>query len=1108
LAYLAVESDRPHRRETLAGLFWPDQPERAARHNLSQALFNLRHSIKDRDEVPPFLTITRQTLQTNSASDYWLDASAFLALQPDCHVHDRCPSHVEGPRPDLCSPCITRLEQAMTLHRGDLLEGFSLDGCSAFEEWILVQQERFRRFAIASLDRLSAHYEDCGEFQKAIGYARQWAQLAPLQERAHRQLMRLFMLNGRRDAALAQYETYHRVLARELGAEPEAETTAMYERIRHDRIRRGGDEQTGGQGDVPPEHRNLPVCLTPFIGREVELAKLGDCLRDPACRLLTVLGPGGIGKTRLALEAATQSDYAVDDICFVPLTPLRSPDAIVPTIVQALGLSFWQESRSRQQLLDHLCQKRLLLILDGFEHLFQGAELVTDILATAPRAKILVTSRARLSVPGEHLFSVSGLDFPQSTSLAATALSEDVIQCSSVQLFLTSARRIKADYTPTGDDLKHVAQICYLTQGMPLGILLAAAWMGTLSPSEIADEIAKGFDFLEADWGGAFGQHHSLLAVFDRSWDLLSAEQQQVFAGLSVFCGGFGREAAEQVTGISLRQLKSLVDRSILDHRPSGRYEVHELLRQYAAEKLGQSLDGGQAIADRHCAYYASALQHWTADLKGSRHRSALIEISAELANVRAAWRWAIEQGQVSRLQHMVEGLCLFYDLRLRCQEGEAFCRSAVDDLSRPGLRPSDDLLRVQIVALAWESRFAGLLGHTERARQLLRQGEALLASPELATCDVRSERAFVLLQTGHVTALGGDMEGARQSFTESLRLYQGLGDRWHVASVLNSLGQVAGWAGMYDRAGSLLQESLSISRELDDPRGVAVSVNLLGLVHAYQGRFEQSLRLARTSVEMYRSIGDRISMVTGLVGLCVPLLWSGEFDEVEFVLEQGLAICRESGSRYYCVLLTLLLALAKLHLGEYDQAGIGVLNALKLARRAGFRREIALALFALGCAKSTDRAGAEALRILERSASIYEQIGQREELGWALSMCGCVALGLGQLADGKRFLCDSLKIAAGVHTSISPLWALPPVSLFLVRENRIEDAVEIWALASRYAFVGDSRWWEDIVGKRVSRAAASLPSDKVNVAQARGRNRDIEATLTELLVELEGQGR
>jgi len=411
LAYLALEADRPQPRAYLAGLLWPDYPEQDARHSLRQALSNLRHSIADVDATPPYLQITRDTIQYNRQSDCWLDVHALDALVDACqgHAHRRL---------DPCPPCIERLHQAVALYRGSFLQGFAPGAGLVFQEWMLLQEECYRRRVAGTLSQLARCHAWRGEHELVLRYARRHVALEPWREEAHRHIMRALALSGQRNAALLQYQCCRRVLADELGVEPEEETVALYRQVRD-----GAD-----LASLTGLH-NLPAPLSPLIGRELELTEIESRLCEPGCRLLALIGPGGAGKTRLALEVARDLAFAGparafrDGIYFVPLPASPSVEAKIRAVAEALGLCGSTADRvqgqssarialTRQQLLEALRRQRLLLILDGLECLPAGDGFLADLLGAARQAKLLVTSRTRLGLVEEQDYLVAALPLP------------------------------------------------------------------------------------------------------------------------------------------------------------------------------------------------------------------------------------------------------------------------------------------------------------------------------------------------------------------------------------------------------------------------------------------------------------------------------------------------------------------------------------------------------------------------------------------------------------------------------------------------------------------------------------------------------------------------
>lgn len=339
----------------------------------------------------------------------------------------------------------------------------------------------------------------------------------------------------------------------------------------------------------PPPISSLPALFTPLVGREVELAALARLLRNPQCRLLTLIGQVGIGKTRLAIEvASTQGELFPDGVYFVPLVSLPSPEFIVPTIADALGFTLSASIDPKLQLLNHLREKCLLLVLDGLEHLLEGAGLLAELLQQAPALKLLVTSCERLSLQAEWLFVLQGLPVPPFDQV------QQAEEYGAVKLFVRSAGQAQVGFKLSAEERPWVVRICQLVEGMPLAIELAAVWVRLLSCREIAQEIERTLDFLSASARDLPERHRSMRAAFDHSWHLLSIEEQQALAKLSIFRGCFQREAAAEVAGVSLPLLTALVDKSLLrcnQCHETGRYSLHELIRQYAADKLHENFE-------------------------------------------------------------------------------------------------------------------------------------------------------------------------------------------------------------------------------------------------------------------------------------------------------------------------------------------------------------------------------------------------------------------------------------------------------------------------------------------------------------------------------------
>jgi len=592
---------------------------------------------------------------------------------------------------------------------------------------------------------------------------------------------------------------------------------------------------------------NLPSQPTPFIGREDELAEIANLLGMPACRLLTLVGPGGIGKTRLAIEAV-RPIILPDGVHFVPLQPLNSPDFIVSTIADALNFTFYGEQDPKTQLLHYLREKHLLLVLDNFEHLLGGVDLLPEVLEQSPGVKLLVTSRERLRLREEWVFDIAGLAFPENGHSAA------LVDYSAAQLFVQNARR--AGYAPQPTDAASILRICQLVEGMPLALELAAAWTRVLPIAKIADEIERSLDILETTLRNVPEKHHSMHAAFEHSWLLLTDEEQTVFRRLSVFIGGFIQQAAQEVAGASLRALAVLVDKSLLRVDANGRYDLHELLRQYAREKLTAASEA-QAVSDRHLVYFLTFADSAEQELFGAHQIDWLNRVEAELGNLRAAIGWSLEIGDIAASLRLTTWPYWFWTQhRYHFVDYKRF----VDILSLPQAHVRTT---VRAKALNAAGYFQLFEGNYPEARRLLE--EALDIAREVG--DLR-ELTRAGLSLGPVLYSLGEHEAAGDLLEESLALARQLQDRFGIAWSLMFLGDVVLQRGNTERAHQLYQESIDLCRALEERVLLPYPLRRLGLVMRGYGDFERTRALCQESLKLNVALGDRRFVAASLVGL------------------------------------------------------------------------------------------------------------------------------------------------------------------------------------------------------------------------------------------------
>lgn len=682
-----------------------------------------------------------------------------------------------------------------------------------------------------------------------------------------------------------------------------------------------------------PSVQQLPAQTFPFIGREKEVKAISALLESPETRLVSLIGPGGIGKTSLAVEVARRmTEQFPNGVYFVALSPLSSPEDILPMMANAVGFQFKGGENPRQQLLSYFSGKRLLLLMDNFDELLDGATLVADILRAAPGVTILTTSRERLNLQEEIIFRVEGMKLSEQDAAGETAYSD------AVQLFVQSARHAQPDFEVGADNLDDIARICRLVEGMPLGILLAAAWVGMLTLSEIADEITTSLDFLETETRNVPERHRSIRGVFESTLSKLTEAERTTFARLSVFRGGFTREAAQQVTGEGLRTLMVLANKSLLRRDANGRYSIHELLRQYAWERLSGEHETTQYV---HSRYYLNLL----AQVDENPQPEIQDQIEADFENIRAAWNWAVDRHESDALENALHSLYDFCTRRTRFQDAEKLLNRALEMAEQhTGFLNPETLLRLRECRGKMRSLmgdFAGAVADLEHVRRAAH-----------TSGDAAWERDL-LIRLGQLYRKSERNVEAIQHLNSALQSARRGGDQRAIADILYHLGTVSWDEGDNTQATAYHQEAVDIYRRLRIRDVVGVqALHGMGEALLMSGQPERAYDCFRESLELSREISDRTYEAENMqmVGwTSIGSIGTANYNQAIEHFSRALAISEAGHLDWHSVCSLIGLGLAQSSSGDYQQGLDHIQRGCRLAETLKITRFIAMALDGLG---------------------------------------------------------------------------------------------------------------------------------------------------------------
>ena len=956
LVYLVLHPGRAIARDVLATLFWPDEPDSVARTNFRQTLYQLRKLLeRSAPGQPPFLIVTRQAVQFNPASNF------------QCDVIDFLKTFQQG---DL----VTAVGHPNGIYGGELLPGFTCDSLE-FEDWLRRERQRLHGLALDGLYQRGDWLLSSGNVVEAKAMAQRQLTLEPWRELAHRQLMQAMALIGDRQAALTQFETCRDILWEELAVEPEPETIALAEQI-----------AAGTQIELQrrPRH-NLIAPVTPYFGRESDLTSVRTHVSNGDYRLVTLVGEGGIGKSRMALEVAWQlRDHFLDGVWFVPLTGITKDsgeglangtataksrtqaeniqNSIAMAVSQALDHPLAGPQTSRQQLQSFLQEKQLLLVLDNFEHLLDGADLVLDLLHHAPKLCVICTSREPLNFQAEWVFPLEKLPLPPIADpfLNTTAVPQDDTTYPAVQLFVDRAQRANGRFQLDAENQAQIVALCRLLSGLPLALELGAAVLRQQTLPQLIDAVQHSIDSLAIERRDIPPRHRSMRAVFESSWATLAPAEQAQLAGLSVFLGPFSIPSAAAVTGVTLRQLEALQEKSLLQVE-GDRFVFHALLRQFAVEKLVAFSNHDEAIV-RHSQYYLQAVAGLADALNGEMPHVAVQRIARAIENVRGAWRTAVARNDLDQLTRALGPLSDFFQIRGLYREGLRLFGTAAESLQ--AAKQVDVRAKLLAQQAAMHVRLAEYLQAIETiekalpltkvdwtaARLHITWGEALWRKSELAVAESKLNIALV---------------AARKIEAKSL-----------IGIATFHLGVVQNMKGEHVRSLAYLEEALGIWQVLGNLRWKGFTLNSIGAVARNLSRFDQAKLVLEEALQISQANNDQQAQTSTLNNLSILATTNGDFEEAKQFLLQALTLAEVAGDQNNRALLEYNLAWNANQAGWIDEAihftGLG----LERSRRIGNRRRVSRCLQLLGDIAGEDGRFQEAIDHYQHALAIMEQVG------------------------------------------------------------------------------------------------------------------------------------
>jgi len=980
LYYLAYEAQWVS-RDQLALLFWPDSESKAARSKLRQ-LINRAKTLSFIQD----LEIEDQRLRWVIPTDIKIFKDA-LAKQ--------------------------NYMQVIETYAGLLLKNFNIKNAGAFDAWLEFERNDLHLSWQEAALRASESLAKTDRQSDAAILLRKIWNLSDFDESTLQSYMRTAYLSGYKETALSVFNSFSQQLQTEYGVEPSEESLALAEAI-------NANGALSEQIMVKPKQAKMQN-LAELFGRQSELKDLSALLINDKCRLLVLTGLGGVGKTRLSLELAKKNIAKFEHgTYFVPLKALVDPNEISSSIAHALDFSFYGNKDPKEQLISYLREKQTLLLIDNLDHVLQGADLLTDLLEQAPKLKIVVSSREKPDLPDVWVYPLKGLTFQSQDSDAA-------------KLFIHHAKKQSPSFNAEQNN-SSIHDLCHLVEGLPLALELSAVWVKDLNVEELVTEIRANLNFLKRE---GIAQHDSMRAVFEHSWGLLSPEQQIVIAKLSVFQGGFSKEAALKVAEANAYLILSLISRSLIRKEASGYFGFHELLKQFATLKADDLLDI-QSLKDAHAKFFSQQVA--ITENSETQKEQALSVVERDFGNISAAWRHSTEQKKIRNLENLIEPISRFVSKTNRIKSGLNLLNYATQTLTL-----EDTGTAFFAVCFAKQGKLNEAIENHELASQQLQKALKLLDKKTQLQEIAQANISYALALKAF-----GDYRKAHELLSQTEGIYKAQGNTLGLGHCYINMGNLYYHQSDYEEAKSCYEQGLVLADGELDSGYLSQAFNNLGLISLDRGEFQSAETLLLQARDAHQKTNNLNLEASTLSNLGLLYLELGNMVKAKEAFETSIEIAQDIGNKRILAASNLNLSEIFTHNKDYKEAKERILTALKLMQDNGEKRGVAFCLSAL----STNALLQANIHEAESYAleSLNLKLELKDKYGLSLSLCelGNIYLQQNSMQDARDCFLTALNLAEGLQTEPIMIEALLGYAKTLVETETLRK--QIFKLVIRHS--------------------------------------------------------